>query len=408
MKTAGRVPQGRAPLPLLPWEEVNGVDAEKVAAELGITPAKAPRKYPCQWCDSSDAMHAYAGGGVHCYSCGRSASNVDLYAEALGLAPADALKQLAGRIGVFIPDAQTPARRSPAPARVPVPHRMGAKKAARAPKAPNAKEAALLEEYAALRADGEMPAEPAEVYAGILTVLQLGGLGAEYLEGRGLQAEAAALYGFRAIPAAEWRELAAILRDSYLPCELALAGLWDTDKGRLSLPWSGRAPALVIPYRHKAATIGLRFRNLTPDCPKGKRYWTLSGVTLALPFNADALTPDGDSGELHICEGELNAYTLREHGLRAIGLPGAGSWRSEWAGMIAGAIGEGRLVAWYDSDTPGQKGRAKLAENLAETLGRPWVVKHGKKVQLPPGRDANDLHKTGTLDAKLKRACWRD
>jgi hypothetical protein len=285
---------------------------------------------------------------------------------------------------------------------------MRPKKAERAPKAPNTKEAALLEEYEALRADGEMPAEPREVYAAILTVLQLEGMGGEYLESRGLQAEAAGLYGFRAIPAAEWRELAAVLRDSYLPCELALAGLWSDKAGRVSLPWGGRAPALVIPYRHKADTIGLRFRNLTPDCPKEKRYWTLAGVTLPLPFNADALEPEGDSGELHLCEGELNAYTLREHGLRAIGLPGAGSWRSEWAGMIAGAIGEGRLVTWYDSDTAGQKGERKLAENLTEILGRPWLKEHGKRVTLPPGRDANDLHRDGKLNAEVKRACWRD
>jgi hypothetical protein len=253
-----------------------------------------------------------------------------------------------------------------------------------------------------------MPAEPREVYAGILTVLQLEGSGAEYLESRGLQAEAARLYGFRAIPAGEWRELETILLASYLPCELALAGLWSDKAGRVSLPWGGRAPALVIPYRHKSETIGLRFRNLTPDCPKEKRYWTLAGMTLPLPFNADALEPEGDSGELHIVEGELNAYTLREHGLRAIGLPGAGSWRSEWAGMIAGAIGEGRLVTWYDSDTAGQKGERKLAETLAKTLGRPWLKKHGKRMTLPPGRDSNDLHRDGKLDAEVKRACWRD
>jgi hypothetical protein len=252
-----------------------------------------------------------------------------------------------------------------------------------------------------------MPAEPREIYAAILNVLQLEGIGAEYLEGRGFRTGEAEAYGFRTLSPAKWRELATILRDSYLPCELALAGLWDTDKRRLSLPWGGRAPALVIPYRHKDEAIGLRFRNLTPDCPKGKRYWTLGGVSLPLPFNADALEPDGDAGELHVCEGELNAYTLREHGLRAIGLPGAGSWRSEWAGMIAGAIGEGRLVAWYDGDEAGKKGRAKLAECLAGAHGMEWLDKHTWAVILR-GEDVNDLHRNGKLDAELKRARWRD
>lgn len=89
----------------LPWREVNSRDAELVTRLLGLRRSRQTRKYPCQWCDSSDALHAFPRGGVHCFSCDRRASNVDLYAHVSGVAPVDAVRQLAGRLGFFVPDA---------------------------------------------------------------------------------------------------------------------------------------------------------------------------------------------------------------------------------------------------------------------------------------------------------------
>jgi DNA primase len=125
---------------------------------------------------------------------------------------------------------------------------------------------------------------------------------------------------------------------------------------------------------------------------------------VAFPFNAAAL--DGAEGrELHLVEGELNAYTLHTYGVRAVGVPGAGTaWRPAWVDRLRTAA---RVVAWYDDDKAGREGRATLAETLAERLGKPWLAAHGRKVELPPEIDANDLHRRGTLAPLMEAAPWR-
>lgn len=230
--------------------------------------------------------------------------------------------------------------------------------------------------------------------AGVLDVLSLTERGRAYLAGRGLDPEAAAQYGFRSVDdAAGWRALEQLLRESYLPAEREAAG-WH------ALPWGGRAPALVIPYHAGGQVRAVRFRRLDDGAPK---YHALAGVEIALPFHADALD-DVAGAELHVVEGELNAYTLTTHGLRAIGLPGAGTWRADWTARVARA---GRLVAWYDGDAAGEQGRAKLARTLAGAMGAAWLRTHGRAVTLDGG-DVNDAHRAGQLAAHLAHGAWRD
>lgn len=241
-----------------------------------------------------------------------------------------------------------------------------------------------------------------DIHAAVLEVARLGPRGADYLASRGLPPAAAELYGFRSLDSlGGWRGLEAVLRASYLPEEREAAG-WH------SLPWAGKAPALVIPFRHRGEVVALRFRRLDTD-EQGEKYRALSGVTIAQPFNADALE-DLNGADLHIAEGELNAYALTLHGLRAIGLPGAGKWRDEWAETIARAAEgseAGRLVAWYDSDTAGENGKKKLAGALQTVRDRAWLERHARAVELR-GADANELHRTGKLHAFTERATWRD
>lgn len=247
------------------------------------------------------------------------------------------------------------------------------------------------------------------IYAAVLDVLTLGARGVDYLRARGFDPAAAARYGFRSLDSdTAWRELVALFRASYLPEELEATG-WHT------LPWGGKAPALVIPFMHRGDVIALRFRHLDTD-ERGAKYRALAGVTIAEAFNADALVLASGSGqtaaahELHVVEGELNAYALTLHGLRAIGLPGAGKWRDEWAETIATAVETheaGRLVTWYDDDRAGETGRKKLAGALQAVRGRAWLTRHGRAVMLR-GADANELHRTGQLHALTARAPWRD
>jgi hypothetical protein len=405
--------------PPLPWAEVNARDARDVAHALGLLPVthggravEGGRKFPCQWCASSNALHAYPAGGVHCFSCGHHASNIDLGAQVYGLPPVDALRQLAARLGVYVPDEPTGGRA-----------RLAGKESNRAhavplpvPRPPAQEEVARCQREAHLEdlaRDGCVLGAPSDLYAALLAVLRLGDQGAAYLRARGLDAEEAARAGFRSIDdAMSWRELGELLVASYLPDQLEAAGLhrgpWSG--APQSRQWERQPPALVVPYWHRGAVVGLRFRSLLSDAEHGARYRSLAGIgNPPVPFNAEALAAldAAGGGELHIVEGELNAFTLAGYGLRAIGLPGAQAWRPEWAEQVRGAIGgAGRVVAWYDDDSAGRKGRAKLAATLAAVLGREWVAQHGRYVVLSGG-DVNDFHRMGGLDEHVREARWR-
>ena len=379
-----------------PWQEVNEADARQVAELLGLERAREAGKYACPVHGGSDSLHAYRGNGrgFYCWgACQRKFSNVDLAAAIWSMEPADACRELAGRLGILVLEPKRAITRQNRVKRA----RAGTPTPA-APPRPVARPTANTDakpepaEFAELRADGYFPQQPPSVYADVLALLPLTDRGADYLHGRGLNPDNAREYGFRSLDGFQaWEELGAGLAESFLPSELEYAGLH-------SYPWGGRAPALLIPYRHAGQVVGVRFRNLTPDTPHGMRYRDLTGAKPPLPFNADAL----GGAELHIVEGELNAYTLHLYGLAAIGLPGVHGWREEWAGMLRTCS---RLVAWYDADNAGEQGRGKLAATIQGTLGKGWLKERGRSVRTP--QDANDLHRKGELHAHIERAPWR-
>ena len=371
-----------------------------MAELLGLEPAREHHKWACPAHGGSDSLHAYdgAGAGFFCWgACGRAYSNVDLAAEVWRVEPAEACVQLAGLLGIRLPERRPRrrrqearrrpqrSRRTPAPRRAAKARQNGAQAAVSEP--------GLLQE---LRELGYVPSGASEMYGGLLAELELTDSGADYLRGRGFDPDAAEAYGFRSVDGPEdWRRLRDRLAESYLPAELKRAGLHHWPAG------IDRSPALVLPYRYQGEAIALRFRRLEAGEPK---LVNLAGVPApALPFNADAL--DGLEGEeLHVAEGELNSYSLRECGLRAIGLPGAGSWRTEWTPRVVRA---GRVVAWYDSDEAGERGERKLADALQVALGSRWLEERGQAVELGSGQDANDLHREGRLRELAERAPWR-
>lgn len=247
---------------------------------------------------------------------------------------------------------------------------------------------------APLREAGLIPATPVAVHTAVVDALRLGDDGADYLTARGLDPDAAHAYGFRSLDTrADWDALEAFLADNFDPAERDTAGL-GTRSDRYG------TAALVLPYRTAdgAGYAGIRFRSL-----EGKAYRSLKGYTLTVPFNAPALT----APEVHIVEGELNAYTLHLYGLAAVGLDGAGKWRPEWTPMLRQAT---RVVAWYDTDDAGLTARKKLADTLAVRFGYEWVQRRTKTVTIPKRagcKDANDLHQRGELAPLIEGAKWR-
>jgi hypothetical protein len=369
-------------------------NVETLAAEYaGVQLRRGRCACPIHGGDNPDAFSVANGKGWHCFTgeCG-SGDGVDLVRRLRFGSQSDkagriaALRELAPRAGVFL-DTSSPA-----------PRRLVKSLAVSPPSAPRVKEAPPWEtELAALRAEGMIPSSPAVVHTSLSHHLTLGDRGAVYLEGRGLDPNAARAYGFRSLEtAAEWEALRTFLADSYLPVEQTVAGV-------AAIPLTGRA-VLVLPYRTAdgAGWDGFRLRSL-----EGKEYRSLSaeaGYTLPLPFNAPAFAR---ADEVHIVEGEMNAYTLHTYGVAALGLDGAKKWRPEWTAALRPVA---RLVAWYDDDPAGNDGWQKLTERLAEEIGRQWTRDRVRRVRIAKRdgcKDANDLHQRGELAPLLERAEWR-
>lgn len=385
-------------LPPLPWEEVNARPAPEVARLLGLTPARERGKFACPVHGGSDSLHAYKGDGAgfYCFSgCQRAYSNVDLAAAVWGMTPADTCKRLADLFGILYErtlagagsgERRSAPRSSAAPPPRPAPARPPAPEPAEDPAAIAARQA---------------------VYAAVLERLTLGTEGRAFLAGRGFHGfeELAAADGFRSLDGLEgWRALWRALRRDFPDAALDAVLRPPKDDGsgeRYALPFGGRAPVLVLPYRYRGEVVGLRFRNLAPR-DKRDRYRDLGSRRPPMPFNADAL--EGAAGqELHVVEGELNAWTLKGAGLRAVGLPGAATpWRPTWTPLVRDVA---RLVAWYDADKGGQKGAANLAAALQAELGGAWLERHGRKVT--PPADPNQLLIDGTLYDHIDAAGWR-
>jgi hypothetical protein len=341
------------------------------------------------------------GHGWHCHSqCAEGGDGIDLVRR-LAFPDLDkkagriaTIRELASRAGVTL-DAQRPGPvYRPAPKVVPVVSAADIRRAAR------------LAELEGMRTDGCVSSEPPVICAALLAELPLDPIGEAYLVSRGLEPARAHAAGFRSLPdAASWRALSASLADSFVAAERELAGL---HRGPWGAAWERQPPALVIPYVRRGEVVALRFRNLAPTAEHKERYRDLVGVgALPCPFNADALE-QLDGQEVHVVEGELNAWTLASYGLRAIGLPGAGRWRREWAPLLAPSA---RVVLWLDADEAGLKGRAHITETLRAAHGDAWVRARGCAYQLPVTDDgpldANDLHRRGELHARIERAAWR-
>lgn len=394
-------------LPPLPWDRVKEVDGQQVAEQvLRLTKAAEPRKWGCIGCDSSDALHAYRDGGLHCFSCGTSWTNVDAVALHLRLEPADACRELARAFGIPCPDADAPGSR-----------RTAARSRSRpSPSPARHKRQKRRQEPAA---DALSPEQLDRIHGAVLGALSWLRTGADaldpgardYLAGRSIDPEPAGLYGFRScLDRRRWLVVHERLLEVADPAELVRAGWWkhDDDGPRFAPPWGGRAPVLVIPYRDLSGrVVGLRFRNLAART-KRDRYRDLSGATPSIPWGTDALRAVVDAPGryvVHLVEGELNALTLRQRGAVAVGLPGAGRpWGASWAGWLSGGR---RVVLWYDDDDAGREGVQRAADTLAHALGRRWCAARLRRQPTPQGADANALEMAGALARYFTRG-WTD
>ena len=167
-------------------------------------------------------------------------------------------------------------------------------------------------------------------------------LAADWLEGRGLIVDDAALYRLGVV----------------------------NDDSPESGPYKGR---LSIPYLTPNGVVDIRFRSMLPLGPK---YLSRPGAAAHL-YNVPALWRDAK--QIAICEGEIDAIVMDLYsGIPAVGVPGVQLWKDHFRRVFADYD---RVLIIGDGDDAGRE----FANRIAGTMDNAVAVK------MRDGMDVNDL-----------------
>ena len=116
---------------------------------------------------------------------------------------------------------------------------------------------------------------------------------------------------------------------------------------------------LIIPYiDEKRRPFFFQARAMDKDVvPK---EINLHGGQIPFPYNKEAL--DGKPGTVYLCEGAIDTLTLLGHGFDAVGIPGANTFKPEWADMFKSK----KVMLCLDNDAAGHAGEERISKMLKE------------------------------------------
>jgi hypothetical protein len=169
--------------------------------------------------------------------------------------------------------------------------------------------------------------------------------------------------------------LAAYAEAKGLPVEfLARLGLSDAS-------YAGQQ-AVRMPYLDESGSEGaVRFRLALEKGPKGDERFRWRKGSRPAPYGLWRLGHAREEGYVYLVEGESDAQTLWHHDLPALGVPGAGTWRNEWAEHLSEVE---RVYAVVEPDGGGEAFWDRLASSpIREKLYR---------VKLDGAKDVSELH----------------
>ena len=166
-------------------------------------------------------------------------------------------------------------------------------------------------------------------------------------------------------------------------------GLRHSTIDRFSLGYVGSGHyrgRMAIPYQDGMYRVrGIRYRAL-PGC-------RLNEVKYLAPYNQKAhiFAPRAaDQAVAVICEGEMDAMSCWNVGIKACGIPGATMWQDHWALLFRNCD---EVVLAFDADEAGAAGQRKVRRSLRQ---------YGIDVrypEVPEGNDINDLMLSGGAKA---------
>ena len=300
-----------------------------------------------------------AKGFYKCFGCGESGDIFSFLMQHVGLDFPAAVRAVADRVGVDIPDRDDAARG-------PDPH------------------APLLEALSFA----------AEYYAGRLADPAAGADARAYLERRGIDAPAVERFRLGYAPDA-WRALREAARTHGIEDEVLLeAGLIKTSE-RSEEPFDRLRNRLVFPILDvRGRVIGFGGRALgaedapkylnSPETPVYHKSRELYGLHWAR-------TAIRRAGEALVVEGYMDFVALAAAGLDHAVAPLGTSLTGEQASLLARYTDRALLL--YDSDAAGQRATFRSGDVLLAAGVHPLVV------TLPPGEDPDSLVRTGGVEA---------
>lgn len=150
----------------------------------------------------------------------------------------------------------------------------------------------------------------------------------------------------------------------------------------------GEQPALRIPYYgvdgfEKAA----RFRLRQEKGEKGDGRFSWRRGSKALLYGLERIREAQEQGYVCLVEGESDRHTLCYHGIPSLGLPGASTWREEWAAALDRIA---CLYVFVESDDGG--------DAVLKWLASSKIRERVKLVRIEDKKDASALYLANPTD----------
>ncbi|WP_291992481.1 DNA primase [Candidatus Accumulibacter sp. ACC003] len=284
----------------------------------------------------------------HCFGCGAHGSAIGFLMEYSGAGFVDAIKELAARCGLQLPDEQGHAPQH-------------------GPK---------------LKALADTMARAAKFYC---QQLKSSEKAITYLKERGVSGEVARLFGIGYAPDG-WQNLAGAV-DDYSDRELQLAGLViKNEQGRLYDRFRERVMFPIVNQKGEVIAFGGRILGAgepkylnSPETPLFEKGRELFGLP-------QARTAIRDSDTVIVVEGYMDVVALAQHGIgNAVATLGTATTATHVQKLLRQAD---RVVFCFDGDGAGRKAAWRALENSIEVLPEQKSIGF---VLLPEGEDPDSL-----------------